>query len=192
MKKIYIALFAVFLALVALMVIYRINNPPDNAPTADYTRVKAELLLHNYRQDEAQTGDGQSLPDHSKIYGVMIEQTVEKADGGSAAGFVFFDCFGVCTAMNSDNSGYARFSDEAFAELSESVFAEANGIYDDTFSRAKKSNYDVPHTGDVRVYVRAGDGVFYKTFKAEETPQKLAAAYGIAREAAAQTEDQSE
>ncbi len=192
MKKIYLALFAIFLALVALMIIYRINNPPDNAPTTDYTRVKAELLLHNYRQDEAQTGDDRDPPDHSRIYGVMIEQTFEKADGGSVAGFVFFDCFGVCTGMNSDNSGYARFSDEAFSELAGSVFTEAGGIYDDTFSRAKKSNYDVPHTGDVKIYVRAGDGVFCKTFKAEETPKELVDAYGIAREAAAQTEDRSE
>ena len=192
MKKIYIALAAVFAALVALMIIYRINNPPDNAPTADYTRVKAELLLHNYRQDEAQTGDGQTPPDHSKIYGVMIEQTFDKADGGAVAGFAFFDCFGVCTGMNSDNSGYARFSDEAFSELAGSVFAEAGGVYDDTFSRAKKSNYDVPHTGDVKIYVRAGDGVFYKTFKAEEAPQALVAALGAVRGAAEQTEELSE
>ena len=79
MKKIYAALAAVFVLLTALMIIYRITNPPQNVPTADYTRVKAESLLHNYRQAAEDSGEEVTgnPADHSVIYAVMVEAPLD-------------------------------------------------------------------------------------------------------------------
>lgn len=186
MKKIYIALVAVLLVLTGLMITYRIQNPPASAPTADYTRLKAELLLHNYRQDFADSGEeDQGAPDHSKIYGVMIELPPDGDSPDGASGFVFFDCFGICTHMRSDNSGYFTVKNDAeLAETAAGVIAKTGAYYDGTFSRAKKSSYDVPRDNEIKIYVRAGDGVFYKTYVKEDAPQDLIEAYKSAVAAA--------
>ena len=196
MKKIYIALAAVFAALTALMIIYRVTNPPKPSPTADYTRVKAELLLHNYRQSAEENSEAelQNVADHSVIYAVMVETPVNEAGSDVSAEFTFFDYLGGCTHMRSDNSGYFSVKNgHPVSETAKSAVEAVRGYFDETFSRAKKSSYDVPHDGEVKIYVRAGDGVFYKTYKTEDAPEELVSAYAdalaiIAGTAESQTE----
>ena len=193
MKKIYIALAAVFVLLTALMIIYRITNPPQATPSAEYTRVKAELLLHNYRQAAEDSGEEVtgSPADHSVIYAVMVETPLDGQD--AVACFSFFDHYGTYIRLKSNNGDYVNVKDnEELARIAKQAVADVAECFDETYSRAKKSSYDVPYEGEIKIYVRAGDGVFCKTFKAEETPKELVDAYGIAREAAAQTEDRSE
>lgn len=194
MKKIYIALAAVFVLLTALMIIYRITNPPQATPSAEYTRVKAELLLHNYRQSAEENSEAelQNVADHSVVYAVMVELPLDEGVSGAAAEFAFFDYLGACTRMRSDGSGRVNHNrGSTVSDIAEAAVQAARGCFDQTFSRAKKSSYDVPRAGEVKIYVRAGDGVFYKTYKTEEAPEELVAAYESAREAA-QTEVQSE
>ena len=180
MKKIYIALFAVFIALTALMIVYQINNPPEKTPTADYTRVKAQLLLHNYRQsaEEQSETDLQNVADHTVVYAVMIEVPLYSDETDAIAEFVFFDYRGAYTYMQSDNGGYMNFTDGSpIPDISKKAASDAKKYFDGTYSRAKKSSYDVPHDGEIKIYVRAGDGVFYKTYKTEEAPAELIEAY---------------
>lgn len=177
MKKIYITLGAILVLLTALMIVYRIENPPQSTPTRDYTRVKAELLLHNYRQD-ANEEDDTGMPDHSKIYGVMIERSLFGTESAAAADFIFFDCFGACTRLCSDNSEYRVVNDNGeLSAISERALDAAKVIFDDTFSRAKKSNYDIPREKEVKIYVRAGDGVYYKIYAEPDVPEELLSAY---------------
>ena len=79
------------------------------------------------------------------------------------------------------------------SETAKNAVEAVRGYFDETFSRAKKSSYDVPHDGEVKIYVRAGDGVFYKTYKTEDAPEELVSAYAdalaiIAGDAETQTE----
>ena len=183
MKKIYIALFIIFIALVALMIVYQMTNPPAKTPTADYTRVKAQLLLHNYRQsaEEHSETDLQNVADHTVVYAVMVELPVYGDETGAVAEFVFFDYRGAYTYMQSDNGGYMNYTDGSpIPDISKKAVSDARKYFDNTYSRAKKSSYDVPHDGEIKIYVRAGDGVFFRTYKTEEAPAELIDAYNAA------------
>ena len=189
MRKIYIALAVLFVLLVGLMIVYRIENPPQAVPVSEYTETKAELLLHNYLQQAEENGEEPLGPvaDRNTVYAVMVEMPMYGVDGSDvAAGFAFFDHYGACTRLLSDGSGFLQSgSDGELAETAKKAVADVMLIFDETFSKAKKADYAVPAGGEVKIYVRAGDGVYVKKYAAEDAPAELLSAFAATMKAGA-------
>ena len=174
MKKpyIYAIVLSALLILGALAAAYQINHPGRIIPSKTYTEKKAEFLTSNYRP----TADQLGIEDNKKgstIYAAMIEvSTPELEKSGVTALFAFVDITlrrPVYLSNGDPPASVRAFQDEEIMQ----TFDGLSALFDDGYAEAENTDYGIPDYGYVKVYLRRGDGVYYKLYKEDEQPEAV-------------------
>ena len=174
MKKPYI--YAIILSLIAvfaaLTVVYRANNPDRIIPSPKYTEYKAQLLTSNYKSAAKELGiEDDKLG--STVYACMAEYPTKELEQteGVTAEFRFFDLLNKYAHVKSSGIAYdsSRFATDYPSDFTKA----ASALFDDTFTAAEDSDYGIPDYGTVKLYIRRGDGVYYKVYGENDLPAEI-------------------
>lgn len=174
MKKpyIYAAVLSVFAILVALAAAYQINHPGRIVPSKTYTEKKAEYLTANYRPVAEQL-EIESSKKGSTVYAALIEVSTPELEktGGITSTFCFIDITGKRYTVTSDGTDIEQA--EKTKEELKSAFDGLAALYDDSYKAAENTDYGIPDYGYVKMYLRRGDGVYYKLYKEDALPETI-------------------
>ena len=173
MKKpyIYALVLSALLIFGALAAAYQINHPGRIIPSKTYTEEKAEYLTSNYRPAADQMG----IEDNKKgstVYAAMVEIStpeLEQTDGITAL-FAFVDItlrWPVYLSSGDPPASIKALNDDEIKQ----AFEELAALFDDGYKEAENTDYGIPDYGYVKVYLRRGDGVYYKLYKEDEQPE---------------------
>ena len=175
MKKpyIYAVILSALLIFGALAAAYQINHPGRIIPSKYYTEKKAEYLTSNYRPAAEQLG----IEDNKKgstVYAAMIEISTPELEktGGVTALFAFIDITFRCPVYLSNGDPPASMRALLDKEIKQ-AFDELSTLFDDEYKTAENTDYGIPDYGYVKVYLRRGDGVYYKLYKEDEQPEAV-------------------
>jgi hypothetical protein len=174
MKKpyIYAAAIAALLIFGALAAVYQINHPGRIIPSKYYTEKKAEYLTANYRPTAEQMGIEDSKKG-STVYAAMIEVSTPELEktGSVTAMFDFIDITGKRDSVLSDGTSVLpkEMTDEEIKQAFDSLAA----LFDDGYKAAENTDYGIPDYEYVKVYLRRGDGVYYKLYKEDALPEAV-------------------
>ena len=174
MKKpfIYAAVLAALLIFGALAAAYQINHPGRIIPSKTYTEKKAEYLTANYRPTAEQLG----IEDNKKgstVYAAVIERSTPELEktGGVTAIFDFIDITGKRDSVLSDGTPIG--SKEMTEDEIKQAFEDLAALFDDGYKDAENTDYGIPDYGYVKVYLRRGDGVYYKLYEENALPDAV-------------------
>ena len=174
MKKIYIyaIILSALVIFAALAAAYQIKNPGRIIPAQNYTKTKALLLTANYLPAAKEL----EIPENkrgSTVYAAAVEYPTkerEKTEGVTAE-FYLFDLMNKYAHLYSTGDGATviRHTTDVPSELTK----KAASYFDDTFSEAGNSDYGIPDYDSVKLYIRRGDGVYYKIYKTADFPAEI-------------------
>lgn len=174
MKKsvIYALLAAALVILGALTAAYRIGNPDRLIPSNRYTELKARLLTADYRQAAEDLGieDGKR---GSYVYAVMIEYPTPELEKSEkiTASFFFFDALN--KYAHADSNGGENVAVRYPGDLVSGLTESAAKLFDDTFKPAENTDFGIPDYGAVKLYIRRGDGIYFRYYGENEVPPVL-------------------
>ena len=174
MKKpyVYAAVLAALLIFGALTAAYQINHPGRLTPSKVYTERKAELLTADYRTTAEQFG----IEDNKKgstVYAAMMEISTPELEktGGVTAMFEFIDITGKRDSVLSGGTSIAV--KDMTAEEIKKAFEDISVLFDSEYKAAENTDYSIPDYGYVKVYLRRGDGVYYKLYEENALPEAV-------------------
>ena len=174
MKKpfIYAIILSALAVFAALTVAYRMKNPDRIIPSPKYTEYKAQLLTASYTQ-AAKELEIEEDKLGSTVYACMAEYPTKELETteGVTAEFRFFDLLNKYAHVKSN--GYAVNSARFATDFPSEFTKAAAELFDDTFVSAGDSDYGIPDYGTVKLYIRRGDGVYYKVYNDNNLPAGL-------------------
>lgn len=174
MKKpyIYAAVLSMLLIFGALAAVYQVNHPGRIIPSKRYTEQKAEYLTANYRPTAEQLGI-EDTKKGSTVYAAGIEICTPELEktGGITALFEFIDITGKRDSILS--SGTKIASKELNDDGIKAAFEGLAKLYDGEYKAAENTDYGIPDYGYVKVYIRRGDGVYYKLYEENALPEAV-------------------
>ena len=179
MKKstIYMILAAVLVLFASLTVVYRTAHPDRLVPAQEYTELKARRLTGNYIP-AAEELDIDASRRGSSFYAVMIEyptRELEKSEGVTAR-FIFLDVMNKCVCAKS--SGASESSERLSGSIAYDTVQTASGYFGDGFAEATDQDYGIPDYGTVKLYLRRGDGVYFRSYPEAEFPSDIFGGHG--------------
>lgn len=165
MKKPYIyALIAAALVIIgALAAVYQINNPGIMIPSKTYTETNVSKL-DDYRYIADQLGIDEKFRG-STVYAAAIEES--RTDIGMSV-YDYIDITGerYTILSNGVQTEPKKLSEDEVKELFENLSA----LYGSDFVLTENTDYRVPDRDHVKVYIRRGDGVYYRLYDKKEMP----------------------
>lgn len=174
MKKTYIyaIILSALLIFSALAAAYQIKNPGRIIPDKKYTETKAQLLTANYLP-AAKALEIEENKRGSTVFAAAVEYSTkerEKSEGVTAE-FYFFDLLNKYAHLQStgDNKQTERHKTDIPSELT----GKAAALFDGTFSEADNPDYGIPDYNYVKLYIRRGDGVYYKIYEEKDFPAEI-------------------
>ncbi|MBO4869648.1 MAG: hypothetical protein J5585_08045 [Clostridia bacterium] len=172
MKKnaIYVLIAAVIVVFGALTAVYQIRHPGRMIPVSKYTELKVSFLggtNFHLLAEELQIPENKR---GSTVYAAIIEYPTPQleAEKGVTAGFYFFDLNGIYARVYTNAETITSSTD--LSELALRSLQSAAALYDETYTLAENTDYGIPDYGCVKVYLRRGDGVYFRVFKDAEVP----------------------
>ena len=173
MKKIhvYAVILAVLLAFAALAAVYQRAHPGRPTPEKTYTELKATYITADYRVTAEQMQIDKDKRG-SYVYAALVEYpTPDLEKNGVSAELWFYDLNNRLEHVTSD--GAADPEVKAGADPSD-VTAGFAAMFDEGFKAADKTDYGIPEHGYVKLYLRRGDGVYFKIYEESAFPYKRA------------------
>lgn len=175
MKKptVYALLAAALCLFGGLTAVYRAKHPGRLVPVTSYTEQKVSLLSGGTFQRLAEELNIPTDKRGSTVYAAAIEfSTPQLEKDGITAGFYFCDLSGKFARVYTDGS--ALVSPAEMSEHALSALEKTAPVYDETFALADLTDYGMPDYGELKVYIRRGDGIYIKTFPENGAPDALA------------------
>ena len=174
MKKtsIYAVICAALLIFGALTAVYGIRHPGRIIPSPEYTKLKATYLTANYIPAAEELGIEKNKRG-STFYAAAIEFStpeLEKSEGVTAQ-LYFFDALNKYAHVKSN--GVSRYTAKLEGTVSHDLTYKAAALFDASFTEAGDSDYGIPGYGQIKLYLRRGDGVYIKLYEADEFPAEL-------------------
>ena len=114
----------------------------------------------------------------SSFYAVMIEyptHELEKSEGVTAR-FIFLDVMNKCVCAKS--SGASESSERLPGSIAYDTVQTASGFFGDGFAEATDQDYGIPDYGTVKLYLRRGDGVYFRSYPEAEFPSDVFGGHG--------------
>ena len=175
MKKpyVYAIIIAAIVIFAALAFVYQIKNPGRIIPARNYTETKALLLTENYLP-AAKELEIEENKRGSTVFAVAIEYpTKEREESeGVTAEFYLFDLMNKYAHLLSTGEGQVIISRHA-TDIPSELTKKTAELYDDSFTEAGNSDYGIPAYDCVKLYIRRGDGVYYKVFDEKDFPSEI-------------------
>ena len=174
MKKpyVYAMIIAALVLFAALATVYQMKNPGRMIPEQKYTEEKARLLTANYLP-AAKELEIEENKRGSTVFAAAVEYPTkerEKSEGVTAE-FYLFDLMNKYAHLLS--SGDAEITARHKTDNPSTLTKKAAELYDDSFSEAGNSDYGIPDYGTVKLYIRRGDGVYYKVYDEKDFPSEI-------------------
>lgn len=167
MKKTYIyaAVLSALLIFGALTAVYQINHPGRITPSGKYTKLKAGYLTADYSVAAEQLGLDKDKKARTP-YAALIETSTPELEEGEkiTAVFYFFDVEG---------KNVLAYSNGTEAQATDIELDDVWKLYDSEFKFAENTDYGIPDYGTVKVYLRVGDGVYFKNYSENELPDVI-------------------